>query len=222
MNDLIDRLQEFGLTENEARTYVAFLIHGSMNGYEVAKKSNIARGNIYSSLHRLVEKGALAKEEDDKFAPVPLEVFFENYQFQLQHTQKEALNLLKKHAHQQREEAQVLSLSGLEAIYRRSCSIINTSDAKLVLVAAFSQELNMLRAEIENLKDSTTEMNVLSFGRQPDWLSDASEHLSEDLIEKAQGGRGVLLGGVPGVAPGKVVFLGGGVVGTNAAAMALG
>ncbi|HMT15444.1 MAG TPA: NAD-binding protein, partial [Aestuariivirga sp.] len=37
-----------------------------------------------------------------------------------------------------------------------------------------------------------------------------------------QGGRGVLLGGVPGVAKGKVVILGGGVVGTNAAAMALG
>ncbi|QIG50216.1 alanine dehydrogenase [Nordella sp. HKS 07] len=41
-------------------------------------------------------------------------------------------------------------------------------------------------------------------------------------LEKAQGGSGILLGGVPGVAPAKVVILGGGVVGTNAAAMALG
>ena len=41
-------------------------------------------------------------------------------------------------------------------------------------------------------------------------------------LEKAQGGRGILLGGVPGVAPAKVVILGGGVVGTNAAAIALG
>jgi alanine dehydrogenase len=41
-------------------------------------------------------------------------------------------------------------------------------------------------------------------------------------LEKSQGGRGVLLGGVPGVAPGNVVVLGGGVVGTNAAKMALG
>ncbi|MBI5716500.1 MAG: alanine dehydrogenase [Burkholderiales bacterium] len=37
-----------------------------------------------------------------------------------------------------------------------------------------------------------------------------------------KGGRGVLLGGVPGVAPGKVVILGGGVVGTHAAKMAVG
>ena len=40
--------------------------------------------------------------------------------------------------------------------------------------------------------------------------------------EKAQGGSGVLLGGVPGVEPGKVVILGGGVVGSNAAMMAIG
>ncbi len=41
-------------------------------------------------------------------------------------------------------------------------------------------------------------------------------------LEKAQGGAGVLLGGVPGVAPAKVLVIGGGVVGDNAAAMALG
>ncbi|HTN13793.1 MAG TPA: alanine dehydrogenase [Sphingomonadaceae bacterium] len=41
-------------------------------------------------------------------------------------------------------------------------------------------------------------------------------------LEKAHGGRGVLLGGVPGVLPGKVVVIGGGVVGFNAAQMAAG
>ena len=41
-------------------------------------------------------------------------------------------------------------------------------------------------------------------------------------LEKAHGGRGVLLGGVPGVSPGKVVIVGGGVVGFNAAQMAVG
>lgn len=41
-------------------------------------------------------------------------------------------------------------------------------------------------------------------------------------LEKAQGGSGVLLGGVPGVAAAKVVVIGGGVVGTNAIRMAMG
>jgi alanine dehydrogenase len=41
-------------------------------------------------------------------------------------------------------------------------------------------------------------------------------------LERPQGGLGVLLGGVPGVLPGKVLILGGGVVGTNAAKVAAG
>jgi alanine dehydrogenase len=41
-------------------------------------------------------------------------------------------------------------------------------------------------------------------------------------LERINGGRGVLLGGIPGVQPGRVVIIGGGVVGTNAAKMAVG
>jgi len=41
-------------------------------------------------------------------------------------------------------------------------------------------------------------------------------------LEKSQGGRGILMGGVPGVSPASVLVLGAGVVGTNAARMAMG
>jgi alanine dehydrogenase len=42
------------------------------------------------------------------------------------------------------------------------------------------------------------------------------------ILEKERGGKGVLLGGVPGVMPGKVTIIGGGTVGTHAAKMAMG
>jgi alanine dehydrogenase len=45
---------------------------------------------------------------------------------------------------------------------------------------------------------------------------------SATALQKANGGRGVLLGGVPGVKPGQVTVIGGGVVGINAARMAVG
>ena len=45
---------------------------------------------------------------------------------------------------------------------------------------------------------------------------------ARSIWKRPNGGRGILLGGVPGVAPANVVILGGGVVGTNAAKMALG
>ena len=49
-----------------------------------------------------------------------------------------------------------------------------------------------------------------------------SVQVGAHYLEKEQGGRGVLLGGVPGVAPATVAILGGGVAGVNAAQMAVG
>ncbi len=49
-----------------------------------------------------------------------------------------------------------------------------------------------------------------------------SVQMGVQFLEKPKGGKGVLLGGVPGVAPAKVVIIGGGIVGTNAAKMAIG
>ncbi len=49
-----------------------------------------------------------------------------------------------------------------------------------------------------------------------------SVQVGAQYLEAPNGGRGILLGGVPGVAPANVVVLGGGVVGTNAAKVALG
>ncbi|WNR42520.1 alanine dehydrogenase [Paenibacillus roseipurpureus] len=49
-----------------------------------------------------------------------------------------------------------------------------------------------------------------------------SVQIGAHYLEKFYGGRGILLGGVPGVPPADVIILGGGIVGTNAAKMALG
>jgi len=57
-------------------------------------------------------------------------------------------------------------------------------------------------------------------------MSEVAGRLSVQIgaayLEKEHGGRGVLLGGVPGVPPGNVCIIGGGIVGTNAAKIALG
>ena len=70
---------------------------------------------------------------------------------------------------------------------------------------------------------------TLEIGRRLPLLTPMSEvagrmaiQVGAHCLEKAQGGRGVLLGGVPGVDPANVLILGGGVVGTNAAKMAAG
>lgn len=49
-----------------------------------------------------------------------------------------------------------------------------------------------------------------------------ASQIGANLLEKTNGGRGILLGGVPGVARGEVIIIGGGAVGTNAAKVAVG
>jgi len=72
----------------------------------------------------------------------------------------------------------------------------------------------------ESVEDKNRELPLL----RP--MSEVAGRLSIQLgahyLETTNGGSGVLLGGVPGVQPGKVVIIGGGVVGANAAKVALG
>ena len=68
--------------------------------------------------------------------------------------------------------------------------------------------------EVGNQRPLLTPMSIIA-GR-------LSVQFGARYLERQQGGRGVLLGGVPGVRPGNVVILGGGVVGTEAAKMAIG
>ncbi|HEY9878946.1 MAG TPA: alanine dehydrogenase [Leptolyngbyaceae cyanobacterium] len=68
--------------------------------------------------------------------------------------------------------------------------------------------------EINHQRPLLTPMSIIA-GR-------LSVQFGARYLERQQGGRGVLLGGVPGVRPGTVTVLGGGVVGTEAAKMAIG
>jgi len=94
----------------------------------------------------------------------------------------------------------------------------------LHLAADRALTVAMLEAGIVGIAYETVEVN----GSLP-LLTPMSEiagrmatQIGAHFLEKPQGGRGVLLGGVPGVPPGEVVVVGGGVVGMNAARVALG
>lgn len=61
-----------------------------------------------------------------------------------------------------------------------------------------------------------------SAGRAAGFSDESYQQSGAHHLEMAQGGKGILLGGIPGVSPANVLILSGGVVGANAAAMAVG
>lgn len=54
---MIERLVELGLTQSEARCYLALLQHPQSTGYELAKSAGLQRANTYAALESLCEKG---------------------------------------------------------------------------------------------------------------------------------------------------------------------
>lgn len=56
----IEELQEFGLSNTEAKIYLALLELGKSKAGEITKKSNVNRTNVYDALERLIEKGLVS------------------------------------------------------------------------------------------------------------------------------------------------------------------
>lgn len=91
-----------------------------------------------------------------------------------------------------------------------------------------ANEPELARALIEN-KVTAIAYETLSVNKTLPLLTPMSEvagrmavQIGAQYLEKSEGGKGILLSGIPGVKRGKVTIIGGGVVGTNAAKIALG
>jgi alanine dehydrogenase len=84
--------------------------------------------------------------------------------------------------------------------------------------ALLEQEVSAIAFETIQLPDASLPLLI----PMSEIAGRMSIHVGAKCLEKENGGRGVLLAGVPGVEPGRVVIIGGGIVGMNAARLALG
>lgn len=74
MNNIVGLLEQLGFSEYEARAYVALLQRSPLNGYELAKSSNLPRANVYAVLQKLEDRGAVVRLDTPtgvRYAPVP-------------------------------------------------------------------------------------------------------------------------------------------------------
>ena len=74
MPDLVKLLEQLGFSAYEAQAYIALVQYGTLNGYELAKRSGVPRANIYGVLAKLEERGAAVRIHSVdrlQYAPVP-------------------------------------------------------------------------------------------------------------------------------------------------------
>jgi predicted transcriptional regulator len=92
-SNLLSLFTEFGLTRQEGEVYLALLLEGSLNGYEIAKSTGISRSNAYTALASLVEKGAawIVDGTPTRYKAVPSGEFTDNRIRAMQRTRERLL-----------------------------------------------------------------------------------------------------------------------------------
>lgn len=195
MDNLVHQLILLGLSDNEARGYATLLRFGPLTGYEVARHSGIARGNVYACLGRLIEKQAVTRTSEDHFLALPLEQFaaLQQDHFSLATERAhQALQLLQQNP----EEAQVVSIVGTETLLQRCTTILQEAQHPIFL-AGFPGELEILAPVLKQAQQRSLSIEAISFGPPPAAVPSAIEHFAADDIRSAQQGRLLLLAAFP-------------------------
>lgn len=187
LNSFLQRLTGLGLTLNEAMIYVALLEKSPQTGYEVAKRCNLARGNIYTTLERLVENGSVEKTVDNKYIAVDLDQFIKN---RLNHfsdcadylkSNSKALNFMDSY------EA-VFHICGHNNILRQVEEMITSAKIEISMTA-FKEELNDLRDLLILAHERNIKLRIMSFGNFNLNGIEIVSHFREDWISKRVKGR---------------------------------
>lgn len=136
--DAVSLLTHFGLTQQEAKLYLALFSHGDLTGYEAAKVTGISRSNTYSALSGLVEKGAarLVEGTAASYTPVPVGEFCGNCIYSLQRDAEELNRLQPK---RRKDSGGYITIAGEKHILLKMRNLLR--EARERVYASMSAEL---------------------------------------------------------------------------------
>ncbi len=186
-SSFLQKLTGLGLSSNEAMIYMALLEKSPLTGYEVAKRCNLSRGSVYTTLERLVEKGSVQKTVDNKYLAADLEQFIKNRMSYF----SDCADYLKNNSKARNlmgSGESVFHIHGHGNILRCVKEMIATAKIEISLTA-FKEELNDLRDFLIQAHKRNIKLNIISFGNFRLNGMDIVSHSREDWIFKKVKGR---------------------------------
>ncbi len=160
-------LLEFGLTEYQARVYLALLSLGSAIASQVPQLSKVPRTRIYSTMHQLHEKGLveIIPETPIKYRPVPFEHFLvrqiETIRGRAQHLEESKERIAEVFSAVQRQEAS--SQGRFEVIYGRRnvrdrvSKLYHATTKELIVVGTHTSPDRIAKAMLFSIEDKHEE-----------------------------------------------------------------
>ena len=134
MEQTILNLQQLGLSQGEAKVYMALLRFNPATGYELGKKTGLPRSQVYDVLNRLISRQAVYKigDEPAKYMPVPYDKFLDSLKRDFSRTADEIREQLDESQMSYSLEY-IYHISGAKEVRAEMVHIIEGAEKELLL-----------------------------------------------------------------------------------------
>lgn len=178
----MERLVELGLTQSEARTYLALLQQPTATGYELANAAGLQRANAYAAIKSLADKGFATQTSSGTparfVATAPAEVLGQIKR----RTERRVDSLVADLARYAAPPAATTfhTLQGTEAIIQRTAALVDSARHR-VAVCCWSEDLDWLAAPLRAASHSGCQVVVNVFGDSDLDFGEVFRHEDPDL-----------------------------------------
>lgn len=192
--NIVDRLREIGLTEYEARAYVALLHSNPVTAYEAAKSAGIPTSKIYQVMARLIEKGTAIEVRDQtrrKYVPMDPDELINQYRSAFESNMENLEQDLKSFG-ESAEISYIWNFTHYDEFMRHVSRSIESA-RKFILLSAWEEELSRFCPLLEHKEKEKIRIAVVDFGETACTAGQHFIHPIEDTIYAEKGGRGFTL-----------------------------
>jgi sugar-specific transcriptional regulator TrmB len=183
-----------GLSEYEAKAYVALIKVHPATAYEISRESGIPSSKIYETIARLVEKKIflpVVEQEKNKYVPVPPEEFVESRKSYFNETLDD-LNATLPGLTRSEGASFIWNVYEYEYLMDKARRMVQSAE-KEVMVSLWREEFTGLKAVLKKADARGVKVAVVHFGIPDKIIGQLFQHPIEDTLYDEKGGRGFTL-----------------------------
>lgn len=193
VNSIKTKLMEVGLSEYEAKAYIALIAENPSTAYEVAKRASIPTSKVYEVLAKLCERGAVFEIDDNekrRYIPLSPDDLIANHRTRIEYTLgelREGLNSISSNA----EVTFLRTIRDYGYLVDKAKRVIEESE-KTVLVSVWPREMELIRPALESALNRGVKIAIVHFGQAKITVGQTFIHPIEGTIAAEKGGRGLV------------------------------
>lgn len=190
----ISKLAELGVSENEAKAYIALLKENPLTAYEIAKNSAVPTSKIYEVIRKLENREmvqAIHGERLKMFVPLSLDEFIYHYKSKIDI----GLNMVKDELKEVKggmDTSYTWHVREYDRLILKAERMLKTAD-KTVLLSVWPPEMLLLQQELNNAVERGVKVAVIHYGTAHLKIGKVYQHPIEDTIFEKRDVRGFAL-----------------------------